>query len=147
MNCLRTIPYVNAWHKAYSEYGLVIIGIHTPEFEFEKDEESVRLAVERLGIKYPVALDNQYKLWHRFKNHYWPAHYFVDAQGNLRSHHFGEGGYRHSEMIIRQLLKEAGQEVNFPLVSGGVKADVGQKGVNTPETYSRRNCHGSSSSL
>ena len=135
VNCLRTIPYVNAWHDAYSEHGLVIIGIHTPEFEFEKSEENVQLAISRLGIKYPVALDNQYKLWHRYRNHYWPAHYFADIQGNLRAHHFGEGGYGHSEMVIRQLLKEAGREIDSPLVSESVVADVGQEGASTPETY------------
>ena len=92
VNCLRTVPYVNAWHRAYSPLGLTIIGIHTPEFEFEKAEANVRSAVARLGIEYPVVMDNDYRLWNRFRNHYWPAHYFVDAEGNLRAHHFGEGG-------------------------------------------------------
>ena len=108
INCLRSLPYVKAWDAKYRKDGLVVIGVHAPEFAFERDPANVAQAVKDLGITYPVALDNDYKLWSALDNHYWPAHYFVDAQGRVRYHHFGEGNYAKSERVIRQLLAEAG---------------------------------------
>ncbi len=108
INCLRSLPYVNAWYQHYKDSGLVIIGVHSPEFDFEKDPQNVRQAIEKFGIQYPVALDNDMAIWKAFNNRFWPAHYFVDAQGRIRGHHFGEGKYARSERTIRQLLTEAG---------------------------------------
>ncbi|NBB66060.1 redoxin domain-containing protein, partial [Pseudomonas sp. ODNR1LW] len=108
INCLRALPYVRAWAEKYKDQGLVVIGVHTPEFAFEKSEANVREAVNRLGVTYPVAMDNDFAVWRAFKNQYWPAHYFIDAQGRIRHHHFGEGDYDGSERVIQQLLKEAG---------------------------------------
>jgi cytochrome c biogenesis protein CcdA/thiol-disulfide isomerase/thioredoxin len=107
INCLRTLPYVKAWYEKYKNNGLVVIGIHTPEFAFEKDEAHVRKAVHDLGVTYPVAMDNDYRIWRAFNNQYWPAHYFIDATGRIRFHHFGEGDYARSEQWIRTLLAEA----------------------------------------
>ena len=114
INCLRAIPYVRAWAERYKDEGLVVIGVHAPEFAFERDLGNVRKAVTDLGISYPVALDNQFNLWRAFDNHYWPAHYFIDAQGRVRYHHFGEGKYAQSEAVIRQLLAEAGRAPTGP---------------------------------
>src|SRR5689334_234601 len=108
INCLRSIPYVKAWDERYRKDGLVVIGVHAPEFAFEREPANVAKAVKDLGIGYPVALDNAYVLWRALQNNYWPAHYFVDAQGRIRYHHFGEGDYQGSERVIRQLLAEAG---------------------------------------
>ena len=108
INCLRAIPYVRAWADKYKEQGLVVIGVHTPEFAFEKNVGNVRKAVADLEIDYPVAIDNDYAIWRAFDNQYWPAHYFIDAQGRIRHHHFGEGDYDESERVIQQLLAEAG---------------------------------------
>ncbi|MEO7239779.1 MAG: cytochrome c biogenesis protein DipZ [Sphingomicrobium sp.] len=109
INCIRSLPYVRAWDARYRSDGLVVIGVHAPEFAFERVPANVRQAVKDLGVTYPVALDNKLVLWSALKNHYWPAHYFVDAQGRVRYHHFGEGGYAESEAVIRQLLAEAGR--------------------------------------
>src|SRR3569623_96293 len=111
INCLRTIPYVRAWAEKYKDDGLVVIGVHTPEFAFEKQPANVRKALTDLKIDYPVAIDNNYSIWRAFNNMYWPAHYFIDAQGRIRHHHFGEGEYAKSEEVIRQLLREAGKNV------------------------------------
>ena len=108
INCLRSLPYVRAWAQKYAAHGLVVIGIHSPEFAFEKDEANVRRAVSDLGVTYPIAMDNDLKIWQAFNNEYWPAHYFIDAQGRIRGHQFGEGDYDHSERIIQQLMTEAG---------------------------------------
>ena len=108
INWLRTVPYVRAWAEKYAAYGLVVIGVHTPEFPFEKDAENVRWALKDMRVDYPVATDNDYAVWEAFDNHYWPAAYFADAQGHIRHHYFGEGEYRQSEMVIQQLLTEAG---------------------------------------
>ena len=108
INCLRALPYVKAWYAKYREQGLVVIGVHAPEFAFEKDLRNVRREVRDLGIEYPVAVDNDYAIWRAFSNQYWPAHYFVDAHGNIRHTHFGEGEYDVSERVIQQLLVEAG---------------------------------------
>lgn len=104
INCLRTLSYLEKWDADYKDKGLVIIGVHTPEFEFEKDNKNVKNAAERLGVKYPVAQDNEYKTWQAYHNHYWPAHYLIDQNGNLRMIHFGEGKYVETENAIRQLL-------------------------------------------
>ena len=100
INCLRAIPYVQAWAEKYKDHGLVVIGVHTPEFAFERKIENVRRAVSDLKIEYPVAIDNEYKIWRAFGNKYWPAHYFIDANGRVRYHHFGEGEYDESERVI-----------------------------------------------
>jgi methionine-S-sulfoxide reductase len=139
INCLRALPYVNAWYQHYKDSGLVIIGVHSPEFEFEKDTDNVRKAVEKFAIKYPVALDSNMAVWKAFNNRFWPAHYFVDAQGRIRGHHFGEGKYARSERIIRQLLTEAGAK-NLPdplddAAGQGVSAAADSANVSSPETY------------
>jgi len=108
INWLRQLPYLRAWDGKYSGHGLVVIGVHTPEFSFEHNVGNVRQAVQDMGITYPVATDNDYAVWRAFGNHYWPALYFADAQGRIRHHHFGEGEYGQSEMVIQQLLAEAG---------------------------------------
>ncbi|WEN14407.1 cytochrome c biogenesis protein DipZ [Rhodanobacter sp. AS-Z3] len=139
INCIRTLPYVRGWYDKYKDHGLVIIGVHAPEFAFEKNPDNVIKAVKDLGVSYPVALDNDYAIWKGFNNEYWPAHYFIDAQGQIRSHHFGEGNYRESEDVIRQLLTEAGQK-NLPGgyindVNHGVEAAGSGDPTRSPETY------------
>ena len=139
INCLRTLPYIKAWAEKYRDQGLVVIGVHAPEFAFERDEGNVTKAMKELGINYPVAIDNDYKIWRAFNNEYWPAHYFADAQGRIRYHHFGEGDYAESERVIQQLLREAGAKT---VADGLINADA--KGVQqapdmnqvlSPETY------------
>lgn len=115
INCIRTLPYTNAWYRKYKDHGLVVIGVHTPEFAFEKDAGNVAAAIKRFDIHYPVAMDDNYAIWRAFGNQYWPAHYFVDAELRIRAHHFGEGGYREAEDAIRNLLAEAG----YPKLPGG----------------------------
>ena len=109
INWLRTLPYVRAWADKYKDQGLVVIGVHSPEFGFEKDVDNVRRATKDLGVDFPIAIDSDHLIWRAFKNKYWPALYFVDRQGRIRHHHFGEGEYEQSERIIQQLLAEAGQ--------------------------------------
>jgi cytochrome c biogenesis protein CcdA/thiol-disulfide isomerase/thioredoxin len=139
INCLRALPYVKAWWEKYKDHGLVVIGVHTPEFAFEKDIGNVRNALRDLGIAYPVAIDNDYALWRAFQNHYWPAHYFIDAKGQFRHHHFGEGEYDRSEQVIRQLLAEAGWplpgEAGVSVAAGGAEAASEADAVASPETY------------
>ncbi|MEI8393918.1 MAG: cytochrome c biogenesis protein DipZ [Rhodospirillaceae bacterium] len=138
INCLRALPHVRAWAEAYKDAGLVVIGVHAPEFAFEKNPDNVARAVRELKLTYPVAIDNEYALWRAFDNHYWPAHYFIDAQGRIRGHHFGEGEYEHSEQIIRQLLAEAGHNAfpgKFKLEASGVQAPTDFSAVRSPETY------------
>ena len=108
INWLRQLPYLRAWAGKYADHSLAVIGVHTPEFGFEHELANVRRAVDDMRIDYPVALDNDYAVWSAFDNHYWPALYFADAQGRIRHHHFGEGEYQQSEMVIQQLLTEAG---------------------------------------
>ncbi|WP_447735949.1 cytochrome c biogenesis protein DipZ [Rhodanobacter soli] len=139
INCIRALPYVRGWADKYRDHGLVVIGVHAPEFAFEKDPANVTKAVKDLGVDYPVALDNDYAIWKGFDNEYWPAHYFIDAQGQIRHHHFGEGEYRESEDVIRQLLADAGQK-NLPggYVSDdhrGVEAAASDDPTRSPETY------------
>jgi thiol-disulfide isomerase/thioredoxin len=109
INCRNSLPYVNQWARRYADQGLVVIGVHTPEYPYERIVENVRDAVVRLGVQHPVAIDNQYRIWSAFNNQYWPAHYFIDAQGRIRYAHMGEGGYAEQERIIRQLLESARQ--------------------------------------
>ena len=139
INCIRALPYVRGWADKYRDHGLVVIGVHAPEFAFEKDPANVAKAIKDLGVDYPVALDNDYAIWKGFDNEYWPAHYFIDAQGQIRHHHFGEGEYRESEDVIRQLLADAGQK-NLPggYVSDdhrGVEAAASNDPTRSPETY------------
>jgi cytochrome c biogenesis protein CcdA/thiol-disulfide isomerase/thioredoxin len=139
INCLRALPYVRAWADKYKDQGLIVIGVHTPEFAFEKSEANVRDAVRRLGVDYPVAMDNDFAIWRAFKNQYWPAHYFIDAQGRIRHHHFGEGDYDGSERVIQQLLKEAGAaDVGADVVqiqAQGAEAAADMSQLGSPETY------------
>ena len=139
INCIRSIPYVRAWHEAYADDGLVVIGIHAPEFAFERNPENVRKAVADLGIQYSVALDNDLIVWTALKNNYWPAHYFFDAQGRQRYHHFGEGNYARSEMVIRQLLAEAGRAPKSASMAKGItrgaEIPAAIASIRSPETY------------
>jgi cytochrome c biogenesis protein CcdA/thiol-disulfide isomerase/thioredoxin len=139
INCLRTLPYVKAWAEKYRDQGLVVIGVHAPEFAFERNVGNVTKAMKDLGINYPVAIDNDYKIWRAFNNEYWPAHYFADAQGRIRHHHFGEGEYVESERVIQQLLKEAGAtKVADGLINAsaeGVQLAPDMSEVQSPETY------------
>jgi cytochrome c biogenesis protein CcdA len=139
INCLRSIPYVKAWDERYRKDGLVVIGVHAPEFAFEREPANVARAVQELGIRYPVALDDNYVLWRALKNNYWPAHYFVDAEGRIRYHHFGEGDYAMSERVIRQLLAEAGRAPAgqpMPAVAAsGAQAAAAADEIGSPETY------------
>jgi cytochrome c biogenesis protein CcdA/thiol-disulfide isomerase/thioredoxin len=138
INCLRSIPYVKAWDEKYRKDGLVVIGVHAPEFAFEREPANVAKAIQDLGIHYPVALDNGYNLWRALKNNYWPAHYFVDAQGRIRYHHFGEGDYDVSERVIRQLLAEAGHAPAGSMTgvkATGTEAAASLNDIGSPETY------------
>ncbi|WP_412066093.1 cytochrome c biogenesis protein DipZ [Rhizobium sp. SYY.PMSO] len=139
INCLRAIPYVEAWAQKYKDQGLVVIGVHAPEFAFEKNVDNVKKAIADLGITYPVAIDNNYAIWRAFDNEYWPAHYFIDAQGQVRHHHFGEGDYDQSERVIQQLLAEAGRaNVSNDIVdvkATGAEAASNEADVQSPETY------------
>ncbi len=139
INCLRSIPYVKAWDERYRKNGLVVIGVHAPEFAFEREPTNVARAIKDLGIKYPVALDNGYVLWRALQNNYWPAHYFIDAEGRVRYHHFGEGNYDVSERVIRQLLAEAGHapigQPMRPIVGSGAEAAAAVDEIGSPETY------------
>jgi len=139
INCLRTLPYVRAWADKYRDRGFIVVGVHTPEFAFEKDLGNVKKAVRDLGITYPVALDNDYAIWRSFSNRYWPAHYFFDASGHLRHQHFGEGEYMESEAVIQTLLAERdGQATPAPFVQPegtGAEAAAGQRAGRSPETY------------
>ena len=131
INCIRTIPYLRSWYETYKDEGLVIIGVHSPEFAFERDPANVRQAIEDLGVSWPVVLDNSFDQWRAYNNRYWPAHYFIDAAGHIRYFHFGEGEYENSEKVIRALLKDAGSRIKE-------KAELPEKEGNdgrTAETY------------
>ena len=138
INCLRTLPHVRAWAEKYADQGLVVVGVHTPEFAFEKDASNVQRALRDLKIGYPVAQDNQYGIWRAFNNQYWPALYFIDAQGHVRHHQFGEGGQARSEQVIQALLREAGRNPHADPVQTetqgvGLPADGGN--LRSSETY------------
>ena len=138
INCLRTLPYLKAWDAKYRKDGLVIIGVHAPEFAFERDPANVAKAIQDLGVRYPVALDNKYVLWNALKNQYWPAHYFVDVQGRIRYFHHGEGDYAMSERVIRQLLAEAGHAPSGTMAqasASGTEAAAQFNQIRSPETY------------
>src|ERR1700722_6089242 len=139
INCLRAIPYVEAWYEKYKDDGLVVIGVHTPEFAFEKDAANVQKSLGDLKITYPVAVDSNYAIWNAFHNQYWPAHYFIDAEGQIRYHHFGEGQYDESEKVIQELLKEKGaslKNAGLVQVNGtGAQAAPDSHDVASPETY------------
>lgn len=139
INCLRAIPHVRAWADRYTADGLVVIGVHSPEFAFEKRLANVEAATRDLGISYPVAIDNDYAVWRAFQNRYWPAHYLIDAEGRLRYHHFGEGNYDQTEETIRSLLAEAGAAelagVRAAVSAEGASAPADMAQVQSPETY------------
>jgi thiol-disulfide isomerase/thioredoxin len=139
INWLRTLPYVRAWAATYREHGVVVIGVHTPEFAFEHDVENVRRAAKAMRVEYPIAIDNDYAIWHAFANHYWPALYLVDAQGQIRQHQFGEGAYEQAEMMLQHLLAEAGiGGIGHGLVSvdaQGVEAAAEWGSLRSPENY------------
>jgi cytochrome c biogenesis protein CcdA/thiol-disulfide isomerase/thioredoxin len=139
INCLRSLPYIEAWSRKYKDSGLVVIGVHTPEFAFEKNPANVEQAVRDLGITYPVAIDSRYAIWNAFGNQYWPAHYLIDATGKIRHHHFGEGDYDESEQMIQNLLAESSAK---PIPTGyvrvradGVEAPSFGQALGSPETY------------
>jgi len=139
INWLRSHPYVRAWAEKYKDHGLVVIGVHAPEFAFERNVDNVRRAAKDLRVNYPIAIDNDYAIWRAFKNDYWPALYFVDAQGRIRHHQFGEGGYEQSEMVIQRLLAEAGiGGIGDGLVSvdaRGLEAAADWGSLKSPENY------------
>jgi thiol-disulfide isomerase/thioredoxin len=139
INWLRTLPYVRAWAERYRDQGLVVIGVHTPEFPFERDLHNVRRAAQEMTVDYPIAVDNDYSVWDAFANHYWPALYFVDARGLIRHHRFGEGDYETSELVIQQLLDESGAHgVPQGLVSvdgEGVEAAADWDSLESAENY------------
>jgi thiol-disulfide isomerase/thioredoxin len=139
INWLRTLGYVRAWHEKYEDQGLVVVGVHTPEFPFERDADNVRWAAQDLRVEYPIALDPDYAVWRAFDNNYWPAVYIADAEGRIRHNHFGEGGYAECEMAIQMLLREAGREdVSSDLVSvadEGFEAQADWGTLGSPETY------------
>jgi cytochrome c biogenesis protein CcdA/thiol-disulfide isomerase/thioredoxin len=139
INCLRTLPYVEGWAAKYKDAGLVVIGVHTPEFAFERDQANVEKAVRDLKINYPVAIDSDHKIWQAFNNEYWPAHYLVDGKGRIRYHHFGEGEYDESELVIQQLLKENGatsvSSGAIDVSATGAQAAPDSQDVRSLETY------------
>ena len=139
INWLRTLSYIRAWAEKYQERGLVVIGVHTPEFPFERDVENVREAAEELRVGYPIALDSDYAVWRAFRNRYWPAVYIADAEGQIRYHHFGEGAYDECERVIQRLLHEAGgDEIGdglFSVDDEGFEAQADWPNLVSPETY------------
>jgi cytochrome c biogenesis protein CcdA/thiol-disulfide isomerase/thioredoxin len=139
INCLRALPYVEGWATKYKDAGLVVIGVHTPEFAFEKERSNVEKAVRDLKITYPVAIDSNYEIWQAFHNQYWPAHYFIDGKGRIRHHHFGEGEYAESERIIQELLKENGAQLSasesMNVAASGAEAASDVADRHSQETY------------
>jgi thiol-disulfide isomerase/thioredoxin len=139
INWLRTLGYVRAWAERYADHGLVVVGVHTPEFPFERNIDNVRRAANDLHVEYPLALDSDYAIWQAFANRYWPAVYIADSQGRIRHHRFGEGGYAESEMVIQRLLREAGRDgVADDVVSftpAGLEAQADWSNLESPETY------------
>jgi thiol-disulfide isomerase/thioredoxin len=139
INWLRTAAYVRAWGDRYGDQGLVVVGVHTPEFPFERDIDNVRRAATDLRVEYPIALDSDYAIWQAFANRYWPAVYIADAQGRIRHHHFGEGGYAECEMVIQRLLSEAGgtgiADGVVSVAAQGFEAQADWANLQSPETY------------
>ena len=138
INCIRTLPFITAWDEKYSDQGLLIIGIHSPEFEFEKDIENVKTAVSKYGIKYPVVLDNDKKTWKAFENNYWPRKYIADYEGYIRYDHIGEGGYQETEKVIQDLLKERAESLGVKAASAEPLVDIAEfehSWLRTPELY------------
>ena len=139
INWLRSLPYVRAWAQAYEDRGLVVIGVHTPEFSFEHDVENVRRALKEMEVTYAVVVDNDYAVWDAFANNYWPALYFIDAEGRIRHHRFGEGDYEGSEIIIQQLLRDAGAEdvsdELAPVDARGPEVAADWENLESPEAY------------
>jgi len=139
INSLRPLAYVKSWAAKYKDAGLEVIGVHTPEFAFEKERSNVENAVRDLKITYPVAIDSDYKIWQAFHNEYWPAHYFIDGKGRIRYHHFGEGEYGESERVIQELLKENGAQLStsgaISVAGAGAEAAPDNANVRSPETY------------
>lgn len=139
INWRRTLPYVRAWSERYKDAGLVVIGVHTPEFGFEADLSRVRAATSQIGIGFPVAVDSEYAIWHGFDNEYWPAMYFIDANGRIRHRQFGEGDYETAERTIQKLLAEAGyagaDDSLTPVVARGAEAQADWRNLGSPETY------------
>lgn len=138
INCIRTLPYITAWDDKYAEQGLLIVGIHSPEFEFEKDPENVKLAIEKHGINYPVILDNDMETWKSFENRYWPRKYIADHEGYIRYDHIGEGGYQETEKVIQRLLKERSNALGIQMVSRSSLVDIEEfqhSEFRTPELY------------
>ena len=139
INCLRSLPYIEAWAQKYKDSGLVVIGVHTPEFDFEKELPNVQKAVQKFGVTYPIALDSNRAIWDAFHNEYWPAHYFIDAKGKVRFEHFGEGNYDQSEHWIQELLQERAAkpmpETTVSVHAQGIEAEADTNDVLSPETY------------
>jgi thiol-disulfide isomerase/thioredoxin len=138
INWLRTLGYVRAWADKYADQGLVVVGVHTPEFPFEHDIDNVRSAAKVMDVRYPIALDNDYGVWDAFANKYWPAVYIADADGRIRHHQFGEGGYDECERVIQELLRESGSDVGDDLVSiepDGLEAQADWSTLESRETY------------
>jgi hypothetical protein len=138
INWIRSLPYVRAWADKYGSQGLAVIGVQTPEFDFEGGLDGVRVALKQMDVRYPVAVDNDYAIWQAFDNHYWPALYFVDAHGHIRHHHFGEGAYEESERVLQMLLTEAGVDVGPALVRlepQGVELPADWDNLGSPENY------------
>ena len=139
INWLRTLPYAKAWAEKYRDAGLVVLGVHSPEFPFEHDLDKIRSALDAMGVGYPIAVDNDFAIWRAFDNAYWPALYFVDAEGRIRHHHFGEEDYERSERVMQQLLADAGSDgVDKGLVTveaDGVYLPADWATLGSPETY------------
>lgn len=132
INCIRTLKYINEWHKKYASAGLVIIGVHSPEFEFERKKENVQMAVKKFGIEYPVCLDNDFKTWRAYNNHHWPHKYIINTNGNIVYDHVGEGGYEESEEVIQKLLEKIGQNIKEELTK---ETQIPYSAAQTPELY------------
>jgi thiol-disulfide isomerase/thioredoxin len=139
INWRRTMPWLRAWAQKYKDQGLVVIGVHTPEFSFEKELDNIRREAREQRVDYPIAVDSRYAIWNAFDNHYWPALYFIDAQGRIRHHQFGEGDYARLEVVIQQLLAEAGKNSFDPtpvsVDAQGAEAPADWTNLRTPETY------------
>ena len=138
INCVRTLPYITAWNEKYSDQGLLVIGIHSPEFEFEKDPKNVQMAVDKYGITYPVVMDNEMKTWKAFDNRYWPRKYIADHEGYIRYDHIGEGGYQETEQVIQKLLKERADSLGLKITPEKSLVDIKEfehANFRTPELY------------